>query len=260
MRGRSIAIGIAATLGVLAGAAPMAADPLHARVTGYDNVHVRVADPAKAVDWYVKHLGARSDGSNARVHFGDTVVAIVATKSPQPSAGSVIDHFAVSFADVDARIRELEAAGIAVKKSQSSGFAKSVFIEDPWGVRIELLQDPAALGFHHVHLSVPDPQAVLAWYHERLGGERGKLGGSDGLRYGNVWLLAARAAAPTPSAERAIMNVAFRVANLQQAVSELQTKGVQVVSAPRQIGDLWYAFVEGPDGVRTELLQRPESR
>ena len=24
------------------------------RAIGYDNVHIRVADPAKAVDWYVK--------------------------------------------------------------------------------------------------------------------------------------------------------------------------------------------------------------
>ena len=258
MGGRSTVIGIAATLGVLAGATPIAADPLHARVTGYDNVHIRVADPAKAVEWYVTHLGARSDGSNGRVHFGDTVVAIVATKNPQPSAGSVIDHFAVSFADLDARIRELEAAGIAVKKPPHSGFSKSGFIEDPWGVRIELLQDPAALGFHHVHLSVADPQAVLSWYHERLGGERGKLGGSDGLRFGTMWLLAERSpAAPAPSAERAIMNVAWRVADIHRAIAELQAKGVQVVSAPRQIGALWYAFVEGPDGVRTELLQRP---
>jgi hypothetical protein len=104
MAGRSIVVRIAATVAVIAYAAPSAADPLHARVTRYDNVHIRVADPAKAVEWYVKHLGARSDGSNGRVHFGDTVVAIVATKTPQPSTGSVIDHFAVSFADLDARI------------------------------------------------------------------------------------------------------------------------------------------------------------
>ena len=33
--------------------------------------------------------------------------------------------------------------------------------------------------------------------------------------------------------------------------------GVQVVVEPRAIGTLWYAFVEGIDGVRTELIQRP---
>jgi hypothetical protein len=81
------------------------------------------------------------------------------------------------------------------------------------------------------------------------------------LRYGNVWLLVERSpAAAAPSAERAIMNVAWRVTDIHRAIAELQSKGVPVVTAPRQIGDLWYAFVEGPDGVRTELLQRPEAR
>ena len=247
------------TIGALAHAAPLAAEPVHARVTRYDNVHIRVGDPAKAAEWYVKHLGARADATPARVFFGDTVVSIVATKNPQPSAGSVIDHFALSFADVKARIRDLTAAGIAVTPSTGTGLGDTAFIEDPWGVRIELVQDPRAPGFHHVHLNVADPQATLAWYREHLGGEPGKLAGFDGLRYGTVWLLAGRSAtAPAPSAERAIMNVAWRVADIHRAIAELQGKGVQVVSPPRQFEDLWYAFVEGPGGVRTELLQRPQ--
>ncbi len=235
------------------------AEPIHARATRYDNVHIRVSDPAKAAEWYVRHLGARADATPARVHFGDTVVAIVATKTPQPSAGSAIDHFAVSFADLQARIRDLTAAGITVTPSRGSAFPEAAFIEDPWGVRIELLQDPRALGFHHVHLSVGDPAAVLSWYQEHLGGERGKLGTADGVRYGTVWLLADQSpATPAPSADRAIMNVAWRVADIKQAIAELEKKGVQVVTTPRMAGDVWYAFVEGPSGVRTELLQRPQ--
>ena len=85
MTARSTAILIAATLGVIAWATPVAADPEHARVTRYDNVHIRVADPAKAVEWYVKHLGARSDGSNGRVHFGDTVLKTVIPRSVKVS-------------------------------------------------------------------------------------------------------------------------------------------------------------------------------
>jgi catechol 2,3-dioxygenase-like lactoylglutathione lyase family enzyme len=236
-----------------------AADPVHARVTRFDNVHVRVSDPAKATEWYITHLGARGDTLPARVFFGDIVISIVRTTSPQPSVGSVIDHFAVSFPDVKAKIRELTAAGIKVTPSPHAGFADAAFIDDPWGARIELLQDPGAVGFHHVHLNVPDPQATMAWYVERVGGERGTLKGTAGLRYGNVWLLVDKSVTPTaPSAERAIMNVAFRVADVQKAIDELKTKGVQVVTPPTHIKDrnMWYAFVEGPSGIRTELLQR----
>jgi catechol 2,3-dioxygenase-like lactoylglutathione lyase family enzyme len=243
----------------LATAAPGAADPVHARATKYDNVHIRVADPARAGAWYVKNLGARADSSPTRVYFGDTLIAIVKTDKPQPSAGSVIDHIALSYADLDARLKILGDAGITVTPSPRghAGFAKSAFIEDPWGVRIELVQDSEATGFHHVHLKVPDPQAALTWYHEMLGASRGKVKGNDGVRFGNVWLLAEKGAGAVPSADRAIQNVALQVTEIQKAVTELKGKGVQVVTEPRAIGPLWYAFVEGPNGVRTELLQRP---
>ena len=235
-------------------ASPAAADPVHAKVTKYDNVHIRVADPAKAAEWYATHLGATNDAG--RVSFGETTIAIVRTDKPLPSAGSVIDHFAISVPDVKAKIKELTAAGIKVTPAHHGAF-DAAFLEDPWGVKVEVLQDPSALGFHHVHLSVTDPKAVLAWYSEHLGGERGSLKGTDGLRYGKVWLFADKSASAAPSADRAIMNVAWRVTDIQKAIAELKGKGVQVVVEPRQIGQLWYAFVEGPNGVRTELLQRP---
>jgi catechol 2,3-dioxygenase-like lactoylglutathione lyase family enzyme len=58
--------------------------------------------------------------------------------------------------------------------------------------KIEVVQDPELVGFHHVHLRVPDPAATLQWYQDMFGGERASLKGRiDGLRYGGVWLLAA---------------------------------------------------------------------
>src|SRR5687767_1941378 len=83
---------ISALLGLaaLGLASPAGADPVHARATQYDNVHIRVSDPAAATAWYVKHLGARADTAPGRVFFGDVVISIVRAASP-PSAGSVID-------------------------------------------------------------------------------------------------------------------------------------------------------------------------
>jgi hypothetical protein len=70
-------------------------------------------------------------------------------------------------------------------------------------------------------------------------------------------MLAEKSAAPAPSADRAIMNVAFRVADIHKAVAELKGKDVKVVTEPTAIGNLWYAFLDAPSGVRFELLQRP---
>ena len=237
------AVALACSIG--AGAA--SAQPVAARATKYDNVHLRVGDPAKATEWYVTHLGATAEGGRATL--GGIVLAFVRTAKPQPSAGSVIDHIGVSVSDRGARLKQLAAAGVKVTPDG--------FLEDPWGTRIELVQDQQTPGFHHVHLAVADPAATVAWFRQMIGGE--PVSSGSGLRYGPVSLLAEKSAAPpAPSADRAIMNVAFRVAEIHKAIAELKGKGVKVVTEPTAIGDLWYAFVESPAGVRVELLQRPQ--
>jgi catechol 2,3-dioxygenase-like lactoylglutathione lyase family enzyme len=236
-----------AALAVSLSAGDAAAQPVAARATKYDNVHLRVADPAKATEWYVTHLGATAEGGRATL--GGIVLAFVRTAKPQPSAGSVIDHIAVSLPDRAARMKQLAAAGVKIMPDG--------FIEDPWGTRIELLQDPQNLGFHHVHLAVSDPAGTVAWFRQMIGGE--PVPNGAGLRYGSVALLVEKSAAPpAASADRAIMNVAFRVSEIHKAIAELKGKGVKVVTEPTAIGDLWYAFVESPAGVRVELLQRPQ--
>ena len=120
-----------------------------------------------------------------------------------------------------------------------AGYFKLGFIEDPWGTKIEVVQDTEQLGFHHVHLSVPDPPNVLSWYQEAFGGERAKLKGRiDALRYGGVWLLAAASAAgekPAGSAGRAIYNLAWTVPSLDDAVAALKAKGLKVTVESRSL-------------------------
>lgn len=41
------------------------------------------------------------------------------------------------------------------------------------------------------------------------------------------------------------------------AASAFRERHVTSVVEPRALGALWYAFFEGPDGVRVELIQRP---
>jgi lactoylglutathione lyase len=231
------------------------------QVIGYDNVHIRVADPAKAVDWYMTYLGATSPTAG-QIYFGKALIAVVRTTSPQPSTGSVIDHFGLSYADIDTKVKEAEAGGAKVisPPREIPGLLKFAYIEDPWGVKIEILQDTELLGFHHIHLRVKDPEATLAWYQQMFGGKRDKLKGQiDGLRYGSIWLLAASSGQETtvPSSDRAIMSFGLRVENIAQATVRLKEEAVKFPIEPRQLGSLWYAFAEDPNGVRVELLQRP---
>ena len=238
---------------------PVSAQAPAVRSTGFHNVHLRVADPAAAADWYIKHLGATKAPAPFSVAFGRTLIALVGTKTPQPSEGSAIDHIGISYPDLRAKMKEWEAAGVKILRpvAEAKGMFAYAYIEDPWGVKIEVMQDSELLGFHHVHLSAPDPAAALTWYHNHLGGEPAKLRGIlDGVRYGPIWLFVAKApAAPAPSANRAIMSLAVEVADVDQAATALHGRGLKAASGPAQAGPVRYAFFDDPNGARIELVK-----
>ena len=179
--------------------------------------------------------------------FGKTLIEFVKTEQLQPSTGSVIDHIGLSFADLDRKMKELEGSGAKVLTAPRdvAGLFKLGFIEDLWGTKIEVVQDSELLGFHHVHLRVPDPAAKL----------KGRI---EGLRYGTVWLLAASSGneTPAPSLDRAVYNIAYLVPNVDDAVTALKSKGVKTRVEPRSIGTVRYAFVQDPNGVEIELIHQ----
>jgi catechol 2,3-dioxygenase-like lactoylglutathione lyase family enzyme len=250
----------AATLfgvGVLFTLAGSAAPPT-AQAIGYHNVHLRVADPAAASAWYIKFLGATKAPPPFSVQFGKTMVAFVRTDKPLPSEGSAIDHIGVSFADLKSKMKEFETGGVKIvtPMAEAPGMFAYGYIEDPWGVKIEVMQDSELVGFHHVHLRVADPAATLQWFTDNLGGKPAKLRGRlDGVRFGDIWLFAAKSTTPTePSAARAIQNIAILFANVDEAYKALQSRGVKTISEPRVVQPVRYAFVEDPNGVRVELI------
>lgn len=230
-----------------------------------DHIHLAVPDQAKGVEWYRKHFGGQPMTTEApdRLMFGETRIIFQKNESAQPSSGSVLDHVGFSVADLDATLRDLEADGakVTTPAREVAGLFKLAFIEDPWGVRVEVVQDPAKLGLHHVHLRAPDPAAALSWYADKLGGTVGKLKDRiEGINYGGVWILAQRGDA-TPSQGHAIDHIGFRPLNVDSVVAGLKTKNVKVTTEPRPLTlpsgtTMRLAFIEGPDGVRIELVQR----
>jgi catechol 2,3-dioxygenase-like lactoylglutathione lyase family enzyme len=229
-----------------------------------DHIHLAVPDQAKAVDWYRRHFGGQTTSEAPdRLMFGETRVIFQRSESARPSSGSVLDHVGFSVADIDAALKALEADGarVATPARDVAGLFKLAFIEDPWGVRLEIVQDSAKLGLHHVHLRAADPTAALTWYVDKVGGTIGKLKDRvDGINYGGVWLLVQRGDA-TPSQGHAIDHIGFRPLNVDEVVAGLKAKNVKVTTEPRPLTlasgtSMRLAFIEGPDGVRIELVQR----
>ena len=66
-----------------------------------------------------------------------------------------------------------------------------------------------------------------------------------------------------PSQGHSIDHIGFRPLNVDAAVAELKTKNVKITTEPRPVTfangvTARIAFAEAPDGVRLELVQRPE--
>ena len=249
---------------VLLAVCPSPAAAQSAMANLFDHIHLAVPDQAKGVAWYQKHFGGQptSEGTE-RLMFGETRFIFQRNEKALPSTGSSVDHIGFSVTDLDATLKAVESDGakIVTPARDVAGLFKLAFIEDPWGVRVEVVQDPARLGLHHVHLRSPDPAATLAWYIDKFGGAVGKLKDRiDGINLGGVWLLVARGDA-TPSRGRAIDHIGLRPLNVDTVVSELKAKSVAVTTEPRDLKlpsgiTMRLAFIEGPDGVRIELVQR----
>ena len=234
----------------------------------YDHIHLLVPDQAAGVAWYEKNFGGkRFDEAADRLLLGSTRLIFLRGASPKPSIESSIHHIAFSVADVAAKMKELEAAGVkVVQPVVDNGAFKAAFVEDPWGTRVEVVEDPALLGLHHIHLQTPDTEAMFAWLIAKFGGERTKLKGKlDAMKYSapnfnDVWVLIQRGEA-APSQGHAVDHIGWRVTDLNAKVAELKEKGVKVTSEPRplRLADgttINYAYVEGPTGTRIELVQR----
>ena len=229
-----------------------------------DHIHLNVPDQAKAVEWYQKNFGGTPmTEAPDRLMFGDTRLIFLKNDKGQPSTGSALDHLGFSFVDLDAKMKEFEAAGIKVVTPvrDVAGLFKLGFIEDPWGTRIEVVQDSEKLGLHHVHLRAPDPAATLAWYKDKFAGESGKLKDRlDGLKWGGVWMLVQRGDA-VPSEGHAIDHIGWRTPNLGAKTAELKAQAVKFTTEPRPLklasGTMVnFAYLEGPAGAKIELVQR----
>jgi len=228
----------------------------------YDHVHLAAPDQAKAVEWYQKMFGGQTtpEGKD-RLMFGKTRFIWLKSDTAKPSDGTSVDHIGFSVPNAYLKMQELAAAGVKIKEPlRVSGAMSFGFVEDPWGVKIEILQDPDHLGFHHVHLVSRDAAATLNWYQARFGGTRGKLTGQvDGLKYGDVWLVVRQVLkAPDATAGHAIDHIGWRVTDLDKTLADLT--GIKVLQGRTDLqlatGMVHYSFVEDTGGTKIELVQR----
>jgi predicted enzyme related to lactoylglutathione lyase len=239
--------------------------PLRAHATEaltYDHMHLAFPDPHAATEWYIKYLGAtaRPDGMDG-VFFGPIRFNMQKAANRMGSAGSTIDGVGLSYADLDARVRMLDGSGAKILQAPKnvSPLGRTAIIEDPWGTKIELVQDPKVLGFHHARVLSTDPAAMRKWFIDNTGAVPAKLGKDDVLSFGGIYLIVDKAStAPSASNASSIDHLGFRTADIKAELADFQAKGVKVLAEPRQdpnVATTFATFFESATG-RTELTQR----
>ena len=237
----------------------------------YDHIHVNVPDPAAAANFYEKNFGGRRiTEAPDRLMFGSTRFMFLRKADAKPSSGSAVDHVSFSFTNLDAKMKELEAAGVKIvtPAREVPGLVKVAMVEDPWGTRIEVVQDAELLGLHHVHLRGPNPEEIFTWLLAKFGGQRTQLKGIvEGVKYSaagfsDMWILVARGDAE-PSEGHAIDHIGWRSTGaLAKTIDGLRGEGVKVLTEPRPLPlpngpTINFAYVAGPAGVKIELVERP---
>ena len=244
------------------------------RLADAHHIHLAAPNAGEAVKWYVRHLECQTiEGRPKAINCGAMDIEFVERSTVGGSQGTGVNHISFSFADVNAKMAEVEAVGVrgsgvrlqrfedGSTLRELAGLFEHGFIFDPWGTRIELVEDPDILGFHHVHLRSADPDAALRWYAEFIGGVRGKLKGLvDGLLFDSVWLLVAKQGEgkPAPTDGRSVDHLGFVMADLDNAMLEISRTGVDVhgpmVPENARAGAK-RAFLVGPDGVLIAVVE-----
>ncbi len=249
--------------------------PAGALAADYHHVHLTVSNATEAISWYGRHfdcqpLSDRDDG----IDCAGVQVVFESRATLGSSERTGIDHISFSYADLTAKMAEFERVGVSGRGVRLQrfedgstlrdvpGLFKYGFVFDPWGTRIELVEDADYLGFHHIHLRSADPSGTLSWYQDTFGGETAKLRDTlDGVLLNDVWLLAMphEGGEPASTAGRAIDHVAFAVEDLDATVSQLRGNGVAFVEEPGvpQGGrtSARRAIIAGPDNVSLAVVE-----
>jgi catechol 2,3-dioxygenase-like lactoylglutathione lyase family enzyme len=193
--------------------------------------------------------------------------------------------------DLGAKFETPLTGGADLFGNGNPGRAYFAYVDGPDHALIELNTTNNHV-FQHIHMLSADPIATAQWYMKEFGGLQGFGSGpnqerrvvnglqvfpmtsvridninfiwfpkefaSEGV-YKKQWVGRSDFASPRG---RVIDHFAFSVDNLDQALTRLTSDGVKILERPHKIlgGRLKSAFIQGPDNIQIELVDRAASK
>jgi catechol 2,3-dioxygenase-like lactoylglutathione lyase family enzyme len=264
-------------------------------IISFEHVGVRVRDVDASLGFYRDILGGevvRSgiiSGSGVRLEYVQIGQAIVELLGPHTDRLGY-DHIAFDVEDIDAAYRDLSAAGFAFPvppKTAGSGIGRIAFLEDPEGLRLELLAQPRPAkpvselamnphlkSFDHVQVRVTDLGRARRFYQDRFDGRLIKDYGSmgEGTRFQFVQCGTIQERRPLielthhpdwkPGDSPRLGHIALVVDDVQAATEDLRDRGADVEfgTRPMTTAPARKSMLRDPDGNRVELIDRGDLR
>jgi catechol 2,3-dioxygenase-like lactoylglutathione lyase family enzyme len=183
-------------------------------------------------------------------------------KGDGATQGSVVNHVGFIVNNVQQRVAQWKAAGVAVLPGGNNRLDQA-FVVTPDGVRIEILEDKTQsvpVRNEHIHLSVTESEIpkAQAWYAKTFGGKMGTRNDAPIVDLPGVQIRFAKAdTKQAPTRGRVLDHIGFDVKDHAAFVKKLQAEGIKLDEPVRKgpTGNT-ITYITDPWGTRIEIVQR----
>jgi catechol 2,3-dioxygenase-like lactoylglutathione lyase family enzyme len=178
------------------------------------------------------------------------------------SQGSVVNHVGFIVNNVQARVAEWKAAGVAVLPGINNR-PDQAYVETPDGVRIEILEDKGQampIRHEHVHFWMTDneiPKAV-AWYAKTFGGKAGTRNDAPVVDVPGGQMRFAKAdIKQVQTRGRILDHIGFDLQDHPTFIRKIEAEGIKLDEPVRKspTGNV-ITYITDPWGTRIELIER----
>jgi len=178
------------------------------------------------------------------------------------SQGSVVNHVGFIVDNVQQRVAQWKAAGVAVLPGGNNRLDQA-YVETPDGVRMEILEDKTQtvpIRNEHVHLSLTEAEIpkAQAWYAKTFGGKAGTRNNAPVVDIPGVQIRFAKAdTKQAPTRGRVLDHIGFDVKDHQAFVKKIQAEGIKLDEPVRKspTGST-ITYITDPWGTRIEIVER----
>jgi catechol 2,3-dioxygenase-like lactoylglutathione lyase family enzyme len=203
-------------------------------------------------------------GGNPLIMFPGLYVNLVLQdeKGDGGTVGSVVNHVGFIVDNVQKRVAQWKAAGVAVLPGNNDR-PDQAFVVTPDGVRMEILEDKTqtmAIRGEHIHLSVPASEVpkAQAWYAKTFGGTASTRNNAPVVDLPGVQIRFATAEAKqVPTRGRVLDHIGFDVQTHAAFVKKIQSEGIKLDEPVRKsAAGNTITYITDPWGTRIEIVER----